>query len=232
MEYEKNSEYSYCLGMSPLIEGLRHRPETIEKVYLSSRAKENASLEEMLRLCRERSIPVETDDKRIARLSVKENCFAIGIFRKFADRLQGSCHILLSAFEDEGFLGTTLRSAVSFDQKEIALIGCHADVFDPRTVRASMGAIFHCHLCVFPTLEEYSAWYPGQRIYTYAPDAQTEIGELKTSSHCSFLMQEKGLPAEDCRTYSIRKQNPQELSPTMIGAITFERLYSLRADKN
>ncbi|MBQ1289638.1 MAG: hypothetical protein IIY23_05710 [Erysipelotrichaceae bacterium] len=107
MEYEKNSEYSYCLGMSPLIEGLRQRPETIEKVYLSSRAKENASLEEMLRLCREYDIPVETDDKRIARLSVKENCFAIGIFRKFADRLQGSCHILLSAFEDEGFLGTT-----------------------------------------------------------------------------------------------------------------------------
>ncbi|MBR2551926.1 MAG: hypothetical protein IKF05_02920 [Erysipelotrichaceae bacterium] len=181
----------------------------------------------MLKLCREHGIEVELNDRKIAKLSVKENCFAIGVFRKFSDSLNGNCHILLSAFEDEGFLGTTLRSAVSFDQKEIVLIGCHADVFDPRTVRASMGAVFHCLLCAFPSLEEYIAWYPGQRIYTYDPDSATEIGSLETSSRCSFLMQDKGAPEEDCRTYSIRKKDEGELSPTMIGAITFERLYAL-----
>ena len=232
MEYEKSSPTSYCLGMPPLIEGLRHRPEVIEKVYLSSKAKENASLEELHRLCRKLAVPVEIDDRRIARLSVKENCFAIGVFKKFEDTLRGNCHILLCEYEDEGFLGTTLRSAVSFDQKEIALIGCHADVFDPKTVRASMGAIFHCRLSFFASLEEYLAKYPRQSIYTYDPEAEEEISGLKNTLHRSFLMREKGGAAEGFRTYSIRKKSAQELSPTMIGAITFERLYSLRADKN
>jgi TrmH family RNA methyltransferase len=114
----------------------------IEKVYLSSKAKENASLEELHRLCRKLAVPVEIDDRRIARLSVKENCFAIGVFKKFEDTLRGNCHILLCEYEDEGFLGTTLRSAVSFDQKEIALIGCHADVFDPKPSAHRWGQSF------------------------------------------------------------------------------------------
>ena len=53
-----------------------------------------------------------------------------------------------------------------FGFKNIAIIdGC--DVFDPKTVRASMGAIFKMNVEIFKTFEEYKNSFEENNIYSF-----------------------------------------------------------------
>lgn len=165
-EYQKNNHYSFTLGMSLTIEALKHRPQTVKEVILSDKVKDNEFLKELERSCFRHQIPLRTDENIIRHLSVKENCFAIAVFDKFSSELKKEeNHILLYDFIEEGNLGTTLRSAVSFNFKNIALIANRVDLFNPKTVRASMGAIFHCNIEIFNTIDDYLAKYPNHHLY-------------------------------------------------------------------
>ena len=59
----------------------------------------------------------------------------------FIDPLSG-IHILLDDIQDPGNVGTIIRSAFAFGIKSVILTGGSADIYNPKTVRASMGAIF------------------------------------------------------------------------------------------
>ncbi len=52
-------------------------------------------------------------------------------------------YLLLDNIQDPGNLGTVLRSAVAFGCDGLILCGC-VDPTGPKTVRASMGALFRC----------------------------------------------------------------------------------------
>ena len=54
----------------------------------------------------------------------------------------GGRHIILENIQDPGNLGTIIRSANAFDIDSIVLVGSCADPYNPKSVRASMGAIF------------------------------------------------------------------------------------------
>lgn len=57
-------------------------------------------------------------------------------------------HILLDSVQDPGNIGTILRSAVAFGIDSVILTGDCADPYNPKAIRASMGAIFK-HKFVF-----------------------------------------------------------------------------------
>lgn len=66
----------------------------------------------------------------------------LAIFRKPEVRAsKKSSVIILEGIQDPGNLGTILRSAVAFGVSEVLTVGC-ADVFSPKTVRSTMGAVF------------------------------------------------------------------------------------------
>ncbi|MCL2365646.1 MAG: RNA methyltransferase [Oscillospiraceae bacterium] len=50
--------------------------------------------------------------------------------------------ILLDGIQDPGNLGTIMRTAHAFGIKNIILTGDCADIYNPKTIRATMGAIF------------------------------------------------------------------------------------------
>jgi len=56
---------------------------------------------------------------------------------------------------DMGNLGTILRTALSFGIHDIALIEPCADLFNPKTVRASMGALFSLRVELFESFSAY-----------------------------------------------------------------------------
>lgn len=62
-------------------------------------------------------------------------------------------YFLLDTIQDPGNLGTILRSAVAFGADGLILYGC-ADPTGPKTVRASMGALFRCPVRITRDLEE------------------------------------------------------------------------------
>jgi len=51
-------------------------------------------------------------------------------------------HILLDGLQDPGNVGTIIRSACAFGIDSVILTDDSADVYNPKSVRASMGAIF------------------------------------------------------------------------------------------
>lgn len=50
--------------------------------------------------------------------------------------------IVLENLQDPGNVGTVIRTANAFDIDAVILVGACADLYNPKTVRASMGAIF------------------------------------------------------------------------------------------
>jgi len=65
-------------------------------------------------------------------------------------------YILLDGIQDPGNLGTILRTAEAFRAGSVLLTGNCADLYNPKTVRATMGAIFRCRAFIvdFPELEQ------------------------------------------------------------------------------
>jgi TrmH family RNA methyltransferase len=64
--------------------------------------------------------------------------------------------ILLDGIQDPGNMGTILRTAAAFGVRQVLLIGDCADPYSPKTVRATMGAIFREPMRKV-TLQEVSA---------------------------------------------------------------------------
>jgi len=58
------------------------------------------------------------------------------------DRLEGARYLVLDGVQDPGNVGTILRTADAFDCDGVLLLGGCADPYGPKTVRATMGAIF------------------------------------------------------------------------------------------
>ena len=58
------------------------------------------------------------------------------------DRLVGARYLVLDGVQDPGNVGTILRTADAFDCDGVFLVNACADLYNPKTVRATMGAIF------------------------------------------------------------------------------------------
>lgn len=56
--------------------------------------------------------------------------------------LTGSRYLVLDGVQDPGNVGTALRTADAFDCDGVFLVNACADLYNPKTVRATMGAIF------------------------------------------------------------------------------------------
>ena len=88
-------------------------------------------------------------------------------------RIENSFRIALDGIQDPGNLGTILRLADWFDVKEIICSKETVDVYNPKVVQASMGAIFRIKV-TYCDLEDYlkksketifGALLEGQNIY-------------------------------------------------------------------
>ncbi len=65
---------------------------------------------------------------------------------KSIESINSNLVVCLENISDPGNLGTILRNSDWFGVKEILLINNCADVYNPKTIRASMGSIFHLNI--------------------------------------------------------------------------------------
>lgn len=63
------------------------------------------------------------------------------------DQLTGSRYLVLDGVQDPGNVGTIWRAADAFGADGLILCGGCADPWSPKTVRATMGAIFRLPVC-------------------------------------------------------------------------------------
>lgn len=60
------------------------------------------------------------------------------------DTLAGRRYAILDGVQDPGNVGTILRTADAFGADGVFLLNACADLYNPKTVRATMGAVFRC----------------------------------------------------------------------------------------
>ena len=183
--YKKEFEYSYTLGAFPTIELLKKHKEDVIDVYLHS-SFDNKSVKEMiLKLLGK---PFIKNDKLINKLSPKENCYIVGIFKKYKNDLNNNeDHLLLDNPSNMGNLGTIIRSSLGFGIKNIAIIKPGVDFFDPKCIRASMGSIFSVNIEYFASINNYKEKYPTHTIYAFMLNATNLLQTFKFKKGLSTL---------------------------------------------
>ena len=145
-------------------------------------------------------VRVEVADKALSRISGKENCFAAAVVEKRYEELKPGRHVVLHHISDAGNLGTVLRTALGFGYRDIAVIRPAADGYDPRVIRASMGAIFSLRVKEYDDFDAYRREFPGQMLYPFMLDGSVMLEEAVQSlppyeSSLIFGNEGAGLPA-------------------------------------
>ena len=171
--YKKDADYSYTLGAFPTFELIKARPNQVRKVLVDTSFTDQENLK---KLCEENKIPVEYNNKLIAKLSDKENCYVAGIFDKYDGELKSDKpHIVLVNPSNMGNLGTILRTAVGFGIYDIAIILPGADIYNPKTVRSSMGALFKLNFCQYQSFTEYQQQFSHHEVFTFMLNGENTL---------------------------------------------------------
>ena len=94
--------------------------------------------------------------------------------------LSGGTSLLVESVRDPGNLGTLIRSAAAFGVERVVLSGDCADLYHPRTVRASMGTVFHTNVVVVEDLTAAISMLAKQgRVYAAAlDDTALRLGQV------------------------------------------------------
>ncbi len=100
---------------------------------------------------------VEKPDNSEEQINYKENNF-----------------LLLDNIQDPGNIGTILRTADSLNIKQIIVSKGTADVYNPKVVRSTMGAIFRVKLIEVKDLVKTVKELKKHKIKVYATDLKTE----------------------------------------------------------
>lgn len=201
--YKHDSNYSYALGATLTFELLKNSPNIATRVLVKSSIDITPAIKNLFELCEQNKIPIETNDKAFNILSQKGNCFVIGEFRKNSEQICNGNHIVLVNPSDAGNLGTILRTATGFGITNIAIIKPAVDFYDPKTIRASMGAAFHVNVEYFDNIHEYINRFPKNHLYSFMLTSSKPLCEVKQNAPFSLIFgnEATGLP-EDFASFS------------------------------
>ena len=178
--YKKEFAHSYTFGVFPTLELVQQRPEAMLKVLVSEAGLKNLGVAKLSDLCSQRHIPFEVNTRAVERLAPKENAYVVGVFRKYDGKLDaGGDHVLLVNPSDMGNLGTITRTMLGFGVTNLGIVRPAADIFDPRAVRASMGALFHLHCQYFDDYEAYSAAYANRALYPFITSGTQALPNIR-----------------------------------------------------
>ena len=171
--YKKDSDFSYVSGAYATIELIHSYPEQIETVYIHSRFDKP---EEMEKICRSHHVHTEHDDRIFLRMNQKENSYVLCTFKKYQMKINlESSHVILVNPADMGNLGTIIRTLAGLSHCDLALITPAADIWNPKTIRASMGAIFHIRFEHFENIDQYLKRFAAHELYPFMLNGKVEL---------------------------------------------------------
>ena len=115
------------------------------------------------------------------------------------ETLPGTRFLVLDGVQDPGNVGTILRTADAFHTDGLFLVNACADLYNPKTVRASMGAVFRCPVWACG-LEELRALLTKSGLPLYGAALRTDTVDVRRAdfSRCAVAVgsEGKGLSAE------------------------------------
>jgi 23S rRNA (uridine2479-2'-O)-methyltransferase len=103
--------------------------------------------------------------------------------------------VVLDRPSSPGNLGTVARSADAFGAHAVVVAGHAADPFDPRAIRASMGAVFSVPVVAVASPAELAAWLacrPGVTVLGTDSDGDLPIRSADLSSSTVLMIGNEG----------------------------------------
>ncbi len=109
--------------------------------------------------------------------------------------------IALCSVRDPGNLGSVIRSAVAFGVDHIVLSADSADIYNPKTVRSAMGALFGVKVTVVNSLSDFilTSRDCGRRVFAAElSDRACSLSELDICKSDIFMIGNEGhgIPSE------------------------------------
>ena len=198
--YTADLPYSYAAGLFPSLQLMAAAPERAQRLLLSERA-QGEGVEKLRALCRAHHVREEVADRALARLSGKQNCVAAVAFEKWQATLAPQTpHVVLHHPMDEGNLGTIQRTLLGLGVRDIAVIRPAADVFAPKVVRATMGAVFSLRVKQYDDFADYRAEHPSHALYPFMLDGSVLLEEATRAVRRPYALvfgnEGAGLPPE------------------------------------
>ena len=196
--YKKEDSMTYALGATVVMEYLNNRPDLVSGVILHPKFSSKETIEKIQTICKDKKIALETEEKPFNILSQKENCFVIGVIKKQKAEVKPGNHVVLVNPSNAGNMGTIMRSCAGFGITDIAVVPPAVDHFDPKTVRASMGASARVNIEVFETFDDYRSRFPDNNIYPFMLDGSTLLQDTDINEPFSLIFgnEATGLPSE------------------------------------
>ena len=151
------------------------------------------------------------------------------------DEIPAGRHIVLEDLQDPGNVGTIIRTANAFMMDSVILTGASADPYNPKAVRATMGAVFRQRILQMP-LEKLISALKEANIPLYATGLDENCLTLnqlpKTRSAAVAIGNEgKGLSAEMFEASEKRLMIPmnpacESLNAAIAAAVIMWQLYN------
>lgn len=208
--YKEEYDYSYTSGAYATIEMLRANPAVVRAVYIHTKY---SSGEDISGLCRDKGIPVLYDDRAFERINQKENSYVLGVFKKyFCQLIPNRPHIVLVNPSDMGNLGTVIRTMAGLNMLDLAVVTPAADILHPKTIRASMGALFHIRFQCFSSFDAYKDAFPDHVYFPFTPEGKIPLSRDNCPHAPLFSLlfgnEAAGLPVQ-CKTAGTGVKIPQ-----------------------
>ena len=109
------------------------------------------------------------------------------------ETLAGRRYVVLDTLQDPGNVGTILRTADAFHADGMFLVNGCADLYNPKTLRATMGAMFRCPVWTVGA-EELSALLKKSGIPLYGAALREDTLDARTVdySRCAIAIGSEG----------------------------------------
>ncbi|MES2793824.1 MAG: RNA methyltransferase [Planctomycetota bacterium] len=146
--------------------------------------------------------------------------------------LRQLCWLVIENLRSPGNLGTILRTAEATGVSGIIFVGSTCDPYDPATVRASMGGIFHLPL-IRTTHDELQQWVlqHGVQVVGLAPEAEPLWAQSDLAPRVALAIGEERRGLSDrlraiCNTF-VRLPMVGQADSLNVGVATGIMLYEL-----
>lgn len=229
--YSKDSELSYTEGFFPTFEMLLNHKEDFIMLYVSSDAITSEGFKKIQNMVPKDKIIVS--DKAFSITKSKGNAHVLGVFKKFDMKLSSvENHLVMVNPSDMGNLGNAMRTLLAFGYHDLAIIEPAADIFNPKTVRASMGALFKIRVETFKDFDSYIQRYPRE-YYPFVLQESTPLNEMEFISPCALVFgnEATGLPTSIRNSNNVRIEQSDEVDSLNLTTSIAIGLYKLKMQK-
>ncbi len=194
--YDKEFDYSYSFGQFPTIELIKSNKTQLQALILHEKLKITEEISQIINYAKMHNAEVITSSKQIEAISGKENCYLVGVFKKYQDTLQSGNHVVLVSPSDSGNLGTIIRTMLGMgvenlaiieqgkntqNEQELAKTNTSVDIFNPKVIRASMGSIFSINVQVFHNFSDYQKVFKNN-CYAFCLENSQPLGKIQKPS--------------------------------------------------